>query len=46
MTQSFPHHPPLPRAELLDLIQMALSGWFPAPVAGIEALMDRVEAGR
>jgi len=45
MTRS-PSLPPLPDTDLAELIRMALSGWSPAPLAGLEALLDRVEARR
>lgn len=42
-TPSLPHRPD---TDLAELVRMALSGWTPAPLAGLEALIDRMEARR
>jgi len=44
MTRTPP--PSLHRTDLAEIVRMALAGWSPAPLAGLEALLDRMEAGR
>jgi hypothetical protein len=35
-----------PAAETADLFRLALTGWTPSAGTGLEALFDRMEAGR